>query len=524
MRSSWGIIVLLGACGAPDDRAYPGCSDPARGPTTSWFDDVTAESGIEFSYSSPDFAGGGLAVADLDNDGLPDIVAGRRVGGLAIFHNRGSLRFEQVSDSGVDASMAVTAIAATDLDNDGDRDLVIAGPVATILANQGDGSFREAVRFDNPGATEHILPVDLDRDGLLDLYFSNRDPTSNERTLNRVYMNRGTLVFADAGTAGDGLSWTTSAFDIDGDGDQDLYVANDTLLADFGRPGATSSLPADLLLRNDGLDQDGVPRFTDIASELGLDTPRSSMGGVVGDFDNDGRLDLYVPNLGANKLLLRTADGAFVESAATFGLDATSRLNAECGLDTRYEDCLFLSWSAVLTDFDLDGYDELLVMNGMTAPDRLPPPLLFARGAELSYYELSPDLACTDARAAIAADLDGDGDQDVVISNKEGPLAVYRNRGSPTPGASLRVDLHGVASNREGIGARVIAHLTDGRAPIQVVGAGGVVHSSSPAQAFFGLGTATVEMLEVQWPSGRRTEVDHPRPGVLVVVEPGTAS
>src|SRR4051812_7903283 len=90
------------------------------------FSDVTRDSGGDFSYESLDFKGGGLAVADFDGDGRPDIIASRRTGGVGQFRNRGALHFEPVTASGYDATMAATAIAAADLDNDGDPDLVLA--------------------------------------------------------------------------------------------------------------------------------------------------------------------------------------------------------------------------------------------------------------------------------------------------------------------------------------------------------------------------------------------------------------
>jgi hypothetical protein len=525
-------VALLGACcgGCDGAGSCPCCLDPPRGPAFARFGDATHDSGIDFQYDTPDFKGGGLAVADLDGDGLPEIVAGRRIGGLALFRNLGELRFREVDDAGLDPGAAVSAIAVADLDNDGDRDLVLAGPnVAYVMANQGDGTFREAARLEGSGMTEHVLPVDLDGDGLLDLYFSNYWLGIGDYTLNRLYLNRGGLQFAAGGTAGAGLSWTASALDIDGDGDQDLYVANDTLLADFGRPVATSTstsiLLPDLLLRNDGPGPDGMPRFTDLAAGMGLAEQRSSMGGLLGDFDGDGRLDLYVPNYGAKKLFLRDPTGGYVESAARFGVDAIARRNADCGPDTENEHCLLLSWSTVQSDFDLDGYDELLIGSGETVVDDPPPVVMLARGPDLPYHEVSPSIDCLDARGMIATDLDGDGDQDVVIGPKQGPLRVYRNLGKPAPGTWLRVELRGQASNREGVGAVVTAHLASGRSVMRVVAAGGVIHSSSPAEAFFGLGSeqsGKIESLEVRWPSGRRSEVIGPVAGSLLISEDGS--
>jgi hypothetical protein len=515
--------AVLAACGGDPDPSAPfgdGCFDPARGPRMARFADATPSSGIDFQYTNTLFQGAGLAVVDLDGDDLPDIVAGRRGGGLALFHNLGSLRFEDRTDAaGLDSAAAATAIAAIDLDNDGDRDLVIASAgVAVVWANQGDGRFREAARLPDPGTTEHILPVDLDGDGLLDLYLGDYDRSDVAATQNRLYMNRGGLQFAAAGMLGAGLTWTTTAFDVDGDGDQDLYVANDTLKADFGIPGPTGTppWPVDLFLRNDGPGPDGVPRFTDIAGAMDLARPRSSMGGVLGDFDDDGRLDLFVPDFGAKKLFLRQPTGGYLERAADLGLAAIARRSAECDPGSPSADCLVLTWSAALADFDLDGYDEILMVNGETSPFNPPPPvLLFTRGPELPYRELSPDIPCMDARALVATDLDGDGDPDVVIGQRNGPLVVYENRGRPAPGSWLRVTLRGRTSNRDGAGAIVTARMASGRSQIRIVGAGGVIHSARPVEALFGLGGDGVEAIEVAWPSGRRSVVTRPPTGAL---------
>lgn len=491
------------------------------------FADVTRDSGVAFEYATTDFKGGGLAVVDLDGDGRPELVAGSRLGGLSLFHNLGALRFERVDGarSGLDDALPVTSIAAADLDNDGDRDLILASAnVAYVMANQGDGTFIQAARFEDSGTTEHILPVDLDGDGLLDLFFANYDINFGVGTLSRLYMNRGGLTFAFGGTQGAGRAWTTTAFDVDGDGDQDLYVADDTLRADFGVPAPVepSPWPVDRFLRNDGPGPDGVPRFTDIVVQMGLDRPRSSMGGLLGDFDEDGRLDLYVTDFGSNKLFLRDPSAptaGFVDRAPMFGVDGTVRRNAECGPGTELEDCLLLSWSAALSDFDLDGYDELLVVNGDTEVGKPPPVLMFVRGPTLPYHEVSPSIDSLDARGMIVTDLDGDGDQDVVIASLVGPLKVYNNVGTPAPEAWLRVELVGQVSNRDGVGAVVTLHMASGRSQIRVVGAGGVIHSASPAEAFFGLGRDAAASVEVLWPSGRRTQVMQPPAGSVILDE-----
>ncbi len=517
------LVAGMWGCGSEPAPELPTC-DPPRGPLFARFTDVTQASGVRFAYRSDSFKGGALAVVDLDGDTLPEIVAGRRTGGVALFRNRGELRFEDRMADELGASTAASAIAAVDLDNDGDRDLVLAGArTLRVIANLGNASFVETAQLAGAGTTEHVLPVDVDGDGLLDLYLSNYDVTDASQSLNRLYTNRGNLQFAARPTPGAGLSWSATAFDVDDDGDQDLYIANDTLLADRGTPIAPDLpqpvWPVDLLLRNDGLDGEGAPRFTDIASELGLARPRSSMGGLVGDFDGDRVGDLFVPDFGANKLFVRDGD-RFVDRAAALGLTATSRSNTTCQQDPTSTGCLVLSWSAALADLDLDGYDELVVVNGETTPLDVPPVIVFTRGAELPYREVSTEIPCMDARSLVVTDLDGDGDQDVVIAQREGPLLIYENRGRPEPGTWLTVTLRGTASNRDGVGAVISVQLASGRTLRRTIGAGGVVHAASPSEAHFGLGDDRVERIEARWPSGRITEIRGPTVGRIAIDEP----
>ena len=480
---------------------------------------AASNGGIVFVYATDSFQGGALAVVDLDGDDLPEIVAARRDGGNVVLRNRGGLQFEAVA-TGIDASLGAHAIAAVDLDNDGDRDVVLAAAnVAYLFANQGNGTFREAGQLIDSGMTEHVLATDLDSDGALDLYFSNYDLRNASNSENRLYRNNGGIEFAPAVRLGAGLSWAATAFDVDDDGDRDLYVANDTLVHDSGDapPPTTSTLPVDLLLRNDGRGRDGW-RFTDVAADFGLATPRSSMGGLVGDFDGDNRLDLFVTNFGAKKLFVRDETNHFVDRAAELGVVAARRNDVLCA-DSQAPYCLLLSWSAAASDFDLDGFDELLVDNGVAVVGDVPPALLFTRGDELVFREVTPLIGCIDARGLVVTDLDLDGDQDIVVAPANGLLQIFETRGRPAPQAWLRVLLHGHASNREGIGAVIAVRMSSGRMQTRVVAPGGTVHSASPPEAFFGLGRDRVDRVEILWPSGKRSERIGPVFGTIVVEE-----
>jgi hypothetical protein len=140
-------------------------------------------------------------------------------------------------------------------------------------------------------------------------------------------------------------------------------------------------------------------------------------------------------------------------------------------------------------------------------------------GMTTSYQETAPIVGCHDARGLVAADLDRDGDSDLVVSMRSGPLRVFENRAEPR-GAWIQVTLRGRITNRDGIGALVRARLSDGRTITRLMTLGGVVHSSPPAEILFGLRAARIELLEVDWPSGRRTSLDDPDAGALVITEP----
>lgn len=508
-------------CGQDPPDRVAGLLCAPRGADVAWFREVSEAAGLTFDFAAADFRGGPIAVADLDGDGRGDVVAGSRSGGLALFTNQGALAFrDDTAAAGLDVPGPVHFVAPADLDNDGDRDLVVAGDRLLLFESRGGGRFAAPHDLGDGSATEHVLPIDLDGDGVLELYVSNRDRRDRERSRNRLLHGRGGLVFTDLPGVGDstGLSWTAAAIDFDGDGDLDLHVANDTLVADHGYGGPPDSdLPPDALYRNDT--SGGDLRLIDVAADLGLDGPRSSMDGLVADMDGDRRLDLYVTDFGRKKLFAGTGLG-FEERAADLGVEATTRSDGICALpeNQKEKECLLLSWAAQLADFDGDGSDDLLVLNGVSVIGGLPPPAIVLRGPP-PFEPVDAGLDCFEGHGAIAADLDDDGDPDLLAGPHDGPLRLYENV-APRRSADLRLSLEGSRSNRDGLGAVIEVRTVGGRRILRAVGAGGVAHSSPPPVAEVSLGDDDVASIEVRWPSGARQELTAPVDRRMTVVEP----
>lgn len=255
----------------------------------------------ELRFQTMRHAYAGCAAADYDGDGHDDVFLA--AGGRArLFRNRGQGEFEEVTDRvGLGALWHVNTAGFADLDNDGDQDLFLGRffGANSLFENRGDGTFVDRTKESGLARDDQVTCFaffDYDRDGDLDLYlgrFLDASAAIPDSFLyarngqpNRLYRNDGELRFrdvtAEAGVGDRGLALSLAAADYDDDGDQDLYVAND-----FGR---------NVLFQNQG---DGT--FRDVAKEAGALAIGGSMSASWGDYDNDGRLDLYVAAIRSNQ-------------------------------------------------------------------------------------------------------------------------------------------------------------------------------------------------------------------------------
>ncbi|MCK6480283.1 MAG: CRTAC1 family protein [Planctomycetes bacterium] len=532
------ILLASAACSdGADDPPPSGGGGPAPAPLV--FADWTAPgpSGVDFtSLSRMDAAGygQGAAVADVDGDGDLDIFLSQDDGPCALLLNDGRARFTEVAAAaGVRVSDAAHAksTAFLDYDRDGDPDLFVgrAGEGNLLFRNRGDGTFEDATAAAGIGGgapfTMMAAVGDFDGDGWPDLYECNfavtdyDEPLSEQGTPapNRLWRNGRDGTFTDvAGLLGvdDPLaSWAAHWLDVDGDGDQDLLVANDR----FFFPSQSTR---DRLFLNTG--PAGGFSFEERGVEWGLAESHFGMGVALGDVDGDGTLDIYVSDLGDNELYLGSDAPPLVDRAPAWGLEAgwagSQRLT---------------SWGAAVADLDADGWNDLVVGNGFIHP-RDPGPMatsqvphLYLRRPEtpgVRFEEAGEaaglrSLDLRGSRGVIPCDLDGDGLLDLVVSTRFGKARILRGEG-PRPEAWYGVRLRGTRSTTEGLGAILELRVGD-RRWVRLVTTGGQPLCSLPPEALFHPGGARGDpRLRVRWPSGAVQDVVPARRSWTTVIEP----
>jgi len=487
-----GSIYLVTDCSDPEGSCVVGSDDTLDGQTESF--NFTSTAGGPYYLIVDNFIGGlglggtytlsgyldcppgrwvdsgqaanqgnsqGAAWGDFNDDGDFDLYLSNYDQNNNLYQNTGAGTFNDLPIPPLNDIGNGRGVAWGDFDNDDDLDLYLAnaGSANKLFENDGAGGFTDvtAPPLDDAGDARGVAWGDHNNDGNLDLYLVNAFSS------NKLFQGDGAGGFTDVTSApldnadiGTGVAWG----DFDDDGDLDIYLANHG--------------SANKLFRNEGA---GI--FTDVAIAI-LNDAGNGRGVAWGDYNNDEHLDLFLTNsFSANRLFENDGAGGFTEVVSP-PLNNT-------------EDGRGVAWG----DWDNDGDLDLYVANAYT------PNQLFENDGAGGFAEVT-SVPLGDLRAGHAvatADYDDDGDVDIYLANAFAANKLFRND-LPAGNHWLHVDLVGLASNRNGIGARIRV-VVGGVTQIREVSGGSGYLSQNSLTAEFGLGTATlVDTVQVLWPSG----------------------
>ena len=541
------------------------------------------------------YNGAGIGIGDFNNDGLQDIFLCGNMVSNHLYLNTGDLRFEDVTKtSGVEAAgMWCTGVAVVDINNDGWQDLYVcasynADPelrrnmmfIHNGLNEQGDPFFTEKgaeMGIDDEGYTTNAAFFDYDNDGDLDLYvltnildtdFPNqyraKKTNGSSITNDRFYRNNGDGTFenytAKAGILYEGYGLGITIVDINQDGWKDIYITNDYLTNDL------------MYINN----RDGT--FSDKISSYIKHMGHSAMGHDIADINNDALPDIFTLDMlpADNQRLKQMYAGSRFSNNADnekFGYDyqyKRNMLQLNRGIDA-YGNHLFSeiglyanifatdwSWSALLADYDNDGYRDLFISNGYprdvtdldyattgsrrgmrlsmeeeleSIPVRHIPNFLYKNNGDCSFTDRSADWGFdlpSFSNGAAYADLDNDGDLDIITNNINEPISIYENQlysGNKKlqDNHFLRVKLINNDNQSTGLGSMIYVFVKDQVLYADYTTCHGFLSTMEPL-VHFGLGRHSVaDSLFVIAPEGGMVKMNNIQADQVLVVDLGKA-
>ncbi len=526
--------------------------------TEGGFADISDTAGLDYVHAEPNvFASrhrtrAGAAAIDINGNGRTDLIVARWDAPPLVFLNQGDGTFvEDTTDRGLGVAVDAAAFGVGDFNNNGHPDIFVVPHYGTrfhLFINDGNGFFTEEAEARGVDLTvdlEGLRPsvaagrmhrgqsvglVDFDRDGYLDVYISQWGVT-NSRSHNHKYQvllrNRGAeapghfenvtqdlnLVQPRGGQDLLHFGFTSGWADFDGNGWPDL-----ALIADYGASRMYWS--------------DGYGGFVEKTAQSGVSLEENGMGIAIADINHNGLLDYFVTSIYdqdqidrgrghfGNKLYINQGDRTFVEVAETAGVDQTG-----------------WGWGAAFFDHDNSGNPDLIVTNGWSENPGNPslpffaplsdPTRLFRNDGTGQFTDVTEESGISDngqGRAIIIMDIDGDGAEDIIITQNADRPVVYRNLAADNGHAWIRFQFEGTRSNRDGIGT-VVRVTTGDKTQTALYNPSNNFNGQREPFLHFGLGSLeeSIDTVRVEWPSGRVQVLREVAPRqVLSLVEPDT--
>ena len=509
------------------------------------FTDVTREAGINIKHSYGDFdltnivegTGAGAMFFDYDGDGWLDIYfvngcwlrnvndnRGRRLRGKltdSLYRNNGDGTFKDVAkEAGVGSKGYGVGCSAADFDNDGDLDLYVLNYGPNVLyRNNGDGTFTDvsqASGLANPKWSLSAPWFDYDGDGDLDVYVANYleydsgkfrsyyaaagypGPLSYRGQPDALYRNNGDGTFTDVTKeAGifqpNGRAMSATVADLNNDGFLDLYIPNDAMENYYFKNTGRGTFESEGLTMGLAFGEGGQ----------GV----SSMGPAIGDVDNDGWLDIYIPDMGYGCLLMNRKD--YFEDRT-----AQTNLAVVCGQYT--------GWGGVLFDYDCDGYLDVFIANGNAHHEYTEEDVLMRNDGTGNFVDVADKSGAYFrekyvGRGATYGDYDNDGDLDLLVINLNDTPRLLRNDGG-NKNNWLIIEAKLPGGKSDAIGARVtvtVGSLTQLQDLIPVRG----YLSQADPRCHFGLGNANdADTVEIRWPDKQTTKLTNVKANQILTV------
>ncbi|HEY3442654.1 MAG TPA: CRTAC1 family protein [Paludibaculum sp.] len=505
----------------------------AANPALPVFTDITKASGITFRHSYGDHhldnivegTGGGACFFDYNNDGFQDIYfvtgvwtksvndnEGRELRGKLsgkLYKNNGNGTFTDVTDkAGVASKTFGSGCSAADYDNDGSVDLYLLNyGKNTLYHNNGDGTFTDVSEksgLADPRWSVSAVWLDYNNDGFLDVYVCDyllyddgkfRDfypaqgypgPLSYSGEPDALYRNNGDGTFTDVTKeAGvwqpNGRGMSVTAADFNNDGFMDIFVANDAM-------------------ENHYFENTGKGTFVEKGLEVDLAYGEhgqgvSSMGPYYADINRDGWLDIFVPNLNYNSL--------FVYNPKRKAYD---NLNDSAGISLAMGQ--YAGWGSVLFDYDHDGWPDIFVVHGNAHHEYVQEDSLLRNLGNGKFEDVSQKSGKFFSekyvgRGASWADIDNDGDIDLLVVNLNDAARLLRNDGgNRQPWLMVDARLKFPTGSRTAIGARVTVTTGSLKQIDDVNPVRGYLSQGDP-RLHFGLAGAATATVEIRWPDGK---------------------